>query len=1080
MGILLVVLILGGAGLILYSFFNSEDKDKLKEAQRQGDVVATLKSNSRLFKDKIASLEIELKKANGAIGTMQKQLASEKKHNLDLKEQLEKQKKWDEYGDKEVEKAKNQSVELKEKLASKGKELEVEYSKGVKLTRDLREANDKLAELESSNDTKDEEIKVLNEQIKNYSKEMQKYRKTANELNEKLTQSEWVGKDEYNTLKVDYEKLEAELEIKKKYLLAKDDEIRNIKEESARMERRLAGEDKIENEIEPKEKQEVVSTQKEGEQQPARPCLPARQAVGGPVQEETEGEESLSVEAEIEVKAAEAGEQAEEIQETAEQQGEGRQVKTKEEEPLKENERKEPSGAEEQEVKASQEKVNPVRDNLPLEKRLISNVEKIKPVLKSSVDLSKVRNIGIIAHIDAGKTTLTERILFYTGKSHKIGEVHEGEAVMDWMKQEQERGITITAAATTCNWNDIRINIIDTPGHVDFTAEVERSLRVLDGAVAVFCAVGGVEAQSETVWRQSNKYNVPKITFINKMDRMGADFYRVVKNIEVRLKANVVALEIPIGAEADFRGVIDLMEMKAYIYNDELKEENFSIEDIPADYLETARKWRHVMVEKAAAVDENLMEKYLKDEDSITIDELRGVIRKGTIANKLLPALCGAALKNKGVQSLLDAVNLYLPSPVDLPPVEGTDPKNPQSVIRVTPSFDEPFAALAFKVQTDLHAGKLIYFRVYSGCLEAGSYVLNASKDKKERVGRILQMHANQKENRKAIYAGDIGAAVGLAYTVTGDTLCDPDRPIILESIEFPVPVVSISIKPHNRTEQDKLSNVLIKLSEEDPTFTVKTDEDTKEIILSGMGELHLEIITERIKNEFNVAADVGQPKVSYKETMLEAVTGEYKHVKQTGGRGQYGHVVMEISPLARTQGFIFESKIKGGKIPQNFIPSIEKGVIEAMRRGVYAYCPVVDVKVTLLDGSYHEVDSSDIAFRQAAINCFKKTFPKGNPVLLEPYMFVEVMAPEEYVSNIVGNICQRRGQILNIDTKAGEKIISAEAPLSEMFGYSQVFRSLSSGRATFSMEFKRYEQVPSGIAVKVVEEKKKEKESKS
>ncbi|MDD4954782.1 MAG: elongation factor G [Candidatus Omnitrophica bacterium] len=695
-----------------------------------------------------------------------------------------------------------------------------------------------------------------------------------------------------------------------------------------------------------------------------------------------------------------------------------------------------------------------------------------------SVDLSKVRNIGIMAHIDAGKTTLTERLLFYTGKIHKVGEVHDGKATMDWMKQERERGITITAAATTCFWLDTRINVIDTPGHVDFTAEVERSLRVLDGAVVVFCAVGGVEAQSETVWRQSDKYHVSKMVFVNKMDRVGADFYKVLGEIEEKLGANAVPVEVPIGAEADFKGVVDLIEMKAYMYGKDEDVKKVNAEEIPADCLELAKKWRHNLLEKTCSLDESLAEKYLKDENSITPEELKSAIRKATIGNKIIPMLCGSALKNKGLQKLLDAVTFYLPSPLDLPAVEGKDPKDASTLIKISPTVNEPFAALAFKIQADPHVGKLVYFRVYSGYLTAGSYIFNSTKNKKERVGRILQMHANQKENRSSICAGDIGAAVGLGSTVTGDTLCSETRPVILESIEFPEPVVSISIKPKTRQDQDRLGKAIMKLVEEDPTFAFETDEETNEILLSGMGELHLEIMVDRLKEEFKVEAEVSPPKVAYKETILKTVTGEYKHIKQSGGHGQYGHVVIEFSPNEKGKGFVFESKIKGGAIPQNFVPSIEKGLKEVMKKSVYAGYPAVDFKATLLDGSFHEVDSSDIAFRIAAMGCYRETFLKANPVLIEPYMRIEVLTPEEYLSSIVGYICSKRGKIINIEDKSNQKLIISEAPLSEMFGYSQIFRSLSSGRATFAMEFSKYEPLPSSLAEKIVEEKKKEKEA--
>ncbi|MCK5288420.1 MAG: elongation factor G [Candidatus Omnitrophica bacterium] len=688
--------------------------------------------------------------------------------------------------------------------------------------------------------------------------------------------------------------------------------------------------------------------------------------------------------------------------------------------------------------------------------------------------LNKVRNIGIMAHIDAGKTTLTERILFYTGRSHKIGEVHDGKAQMDWMKQEQERGITITSAATTCSWDDCRINIIDTPGHVDFTAEVERSLRVLDGAVAVFCAVGGVEPQSETVWRQSDKYKVPKMVFINKMDRTGADFYKVLESIEKDLQTIPIALEIPIGAEENFKGVINLIEMKAFIYDDETMGKDYKIEEISVEYKEIAEKYRHSLVERAVANDNALMEKYLKAEDSITKEELIQVIRKGTISNEIVPVFCGSAFKNKGVQNLLDGVAAYLPSPLDITDTEGHDPDDLEKLVYRKASDEESFSALAFKIQADQHIGKLIYIRVYSGYLKAGTYVYNPLKNKKERVGRILQMHANQRENLDIIFAGDIAAVVGLNSTLTGDTLCDIDNKIVLESIDFPEPVVSISITPKTRSDQDKLGKGLAKLSEEDPTFQAHSDKETGETIISGMGELHLEIIVDRLKNEFKVSADAGQPKVAYKETILSNVTEEYKHVKQSGGRGQYGHVILEVSPNEPGKGFEFKDRIKGGAIPKNYIPAVQKGIIESMDRGVLAGYQIVDVKVNLIDGSYHDVDSSELAFKITARGCFKNAFMKSNPVLLEPLMSLEINTPEEYASNIVGYVCSRRGKILGMDAKGNQKCIQAEAPLSEMFGYTTNLRSLSSGRANCSMHFNKYVEVPREVAQKVIEERNK------
>ncbi len=687
------------------------------------------------------------------------------------------------------------------------------------------------------------------------------------------------------------------------------------------------------------------------------------------------------------------------------------------------------------------------------------------------ISLDKVRNIGIMAHIDAGKTTVTERILFYTGRSHKIGEVHDGEAKMDWMKQEQERGITITSAATTCYWNDCRINIIDTPGHVDFTVEVERSLRVLDGAVAVFCAVGGVEPQSETVWHQSDKYNVPKMAFVNKMDRIGADFFSVLKNIEDILGANVIPLQIPIGAEDDFKGMVDLLEMKAVIYDDDAKGKNFHLEDIPEDCKETAQKYHHIMVEKAVELDDHLTEKYLENEDLITKEELKAAIRKGTIENKIVPAMCGAAFKNKGVQRLLDAVTEYLPSPVDLAAAQGCDPDDKEKIITRKADDSEPFSALAFKVQTDPHMGKLVYFRVYSGSIKAGSYVYNATKDRKERLGRILQMHANEREIRDEIFAGDIAVGIGLDRTTTGDTLCDTNNRIILEAIEFPAPVMALSIKPKSRVDQDKIGKGLIKLAEEDPTFTVETDRETDETILSGMGELHLEVIVDRLKHEFKVEAEVGQPKVAYRETITSEASVNHKYVKQTGGRGQYGHVVINIAPTDASKGFEFKNKITGGAIPKEYIPSVEKGIIGAMQKGVYAGFPVVDVRVELVDGSHHEVDSSEMAFKIAGSEAFKIAFLKAAPILLEPTMSIEITAPEENVGDVVGDICSRRGKVLGMDVKGKQQMVSAEAPLSEMFGYATALRSLTSGRANYSMHFEKYTQVPYELAEKLTEE---------
>ncbi|MDD3297235.1 MAG: elongation factor G, partial [Candidatus Omnitrophica bacterium] len=617
------------------------------------------------------------------------------------------------------------------------------------------------------------------------------------------------------------------------------------------------------------------------------------------------------------------------------------------------------------------------------------------------------------------------------------------------------------------------------PGHVDFTVEVERSLRILDGAVAVFCAVGGVEPQSETVWRQSDKYNVPKIAFVNKMDRVGADFFKVLKEIETKLGAMPVAMQIPIGAEDKFQGIIDLLEMKAYIYDEQDQNKGFKVEEIAPEYKENSKKYYNSLVEKVATHDNVIAEKYLKSEKLLAKEDLIKAVREAAVANKIVPVLCGSAFKNKGVQQLLDAVNTYLPSPADIPAVKGHDIDDSEKIIERAPLDTEPFSALAFKIQADQHIGKLIYLRVYSGLLKSGTYVFNPGKNKKERVGRILQMHANQRENLEAIFCGDIAAVVGLNNTLTGDTLCDADNPVILESIEFAEPVVSISIKPQSRSDQDKLGKALAKLAEEDPTFRAHTDEETSETILSGMGELHLEIIVDRLKEEFKVSAVAGKPKVAYKETILKTATQEHKHAKQTGGRGQYGHVIIEFSPNEPGKGFEFENAITGGAIPKNYIPAVEKGLVEAMLKGSYAGYPVVDLKAKLIDGSYHEVDSSELAFKLAARGCFRSAFFQCEPVLLEPCMLLEVSTPEEYASNIVGYVCSRRGKIMGMEEKSGYKMIISEIPLSEAFGYASNIRSLSSGRANCSMHFEKYTQVPVEIAKKIVEENAKSQEKK-
>ncbi len=684
----------------------------------------------------------------------------------------------------------------------------------------------------------------------------------------------------------------------------------------------------------------------------------------------------------------------------------------------------------------------------------------------SRFPLEKTRNIGIMAHIDAGKTTTTERILYYTGVTYKIGEVHEGTAVMDWMVQEQERGITITSAATTCFWKDHRINIIDTPGHVDFTIEVERSLRVLDGAVAVFDSVAGVEPQSETVWRQADKYGVPRIAFMNKMDRAGADFFMSVQSMVDRLGANPVPVQIPIGAEENFRGPVDIVRMKAIYFDDETLGAKYVEGDIPDDLMPAARQYREKMLEALSDVDENIMEKFLGGQE-IGEEEIKAALRKGTVQLKLTPVLCGTAFKNKGVQLLLDSIVDYLPSPLDIPPVSGTKPGNGAEVIR-KPDVSEPFSAIAFKVMTDPYVGQLTFMRVYSGVLSAGSYVYNSTKDAKERIGRLLKMHANKREEIKEVSAGDIAAAVGLKSTLTGDTLCDEKSPIILESMEFPEPVISVAIEPKTKADQEKLYEALGKLSQEDPSFKVSFNEETGQTIISGMGELHLEIIVDRLLREFKVEANVGRPQVAYKETIRVTSKAEGKFIKQSGGRGQYGHVYLELEPVAG-KGFEFVNKIVGGTIPREYIPAVEKGIKEAMDSGVLAGYPVVDVKATLYDGSYHDVDSSEMAFKIAGSIGFKEAAKKAKPVLLEPVMSVEVVTPEGYMGDVIGDLNSRRGKIQTMEKRGNAQVIRAQVPLAEMFGYATDLRSKTQGRATYTMQFSHYEDVPKGISDAII-----------
>jgi elongation factor G len=682
--------------------------------------------------------------------------------------------------------------------------------------------------------------------------------------------------------------------------------------------------------------------------------------------------------------------------------------------------------------------------------------------------LSRTRNIGIMAHIDAGKTTTTERILYYTGKNYKMGEVHEGAATMDWMVQEQERGITITSAATTCNWKDTWINIIDTPGHVDFTVEVERSLRVLDGAVAVFDAVAGVEPQTETVWRQADKYGVPRMCFINKMDRIGADFLRSLDMIKDRLDANTAVLQLPIGAEAGFKGVIDLVEMKALVWDDVDKGETWSVQEIPADMAAEADTWHNRLVDTLATTDDSITEKFLNDEEITPVD-LRRAIRAGTIFNHLVPVLCGSAFKNKGVQPMLDAVVDYLPSPVDIPPTKGVDMKGIEELERRA-ADDEPFAALAFKIMTDPHMGKLTYARVYSGKLTKGMPLLNSSKDRKERAGRILQMHANHREDKDAAFAGDIVALVGLKQTTTGDTLCDPNAPIVLEALEFPEPVIHVAVEPKTKNDQDKLSKALQSLSEEDPTFQVHSDEETGQTVIGGMGELHLEVLVDRMLREFRVDANVGKPQVAYRETIRKTVAKvEERYIRQTGGRGQYGHVVIGLEPTGPGGGYEFVDKISGGVIPKEYISSVDAGIQDAMQSGVLAGYPVVDIRATLTYGSYHDVDSSEMAFKIAGSMCFKKAAKLAQPVLLEPIMAVEVVTPDDYMGDVIGDLNSRRGRMEGMEQRGSSQVIRAQVPLAEMFGYATDLRSRTQGRATFTMQFHAYQEVPESVAREIV-----------
>jgi len=1025
-----MLLIFGAVFMTTYALFGASYKGaargkKSKKRPVQQNLAGAQeaddgKSKIQELQGQINTLTAELEIAKKDYVSLQKEFKSAQERGEGLETELLKREEWLAKSEEMLKKSKGEDSEYKNKFIAKEKELQELFAQNINLTKEIRNIELRTAAFLKDNKDKTEQLEIQKHQIIKLSEEIKGYLKSIAQYKKKEEENEWVPKKEFNKLNEEYTELEKELEQKEEKLNIYTHEIVQLKrllKEGAEV-------------VPPEENRELHDEgAKEEIPPPSAETLSRQQEAEQPVisqPEEKPKEELIAPKNEGVEKPEQAREDKEEKTAKA----------------------------------AGQEKAK--KEALPV----------------PAIGLEKIRNIGIMAHIDAGKTTLTERVLFYTGRSHKIGEVHEGAAVMDWMKQEQERGITITAAATTCFWKEARINIIDTPGHVDFTVEVERSLRVLDGAVAVFCAVGGVEPQSETVWHQSNKYKVPKIAFINKMDRIGADFFAVFNSIEDILGANAVPVEIPIGSEDNFRGVIDLIEMKAYMYNEDSLGKDYTTEDVPAECRAQADEYRHLMVEKALSFDEALMKKYLEQESAITGEEIKAAIRKGVISNKAVPVLCGTALKNKGVQKLLDAVILYLPSPLDVSAVEGHIAGEAEKTIRRKPDISEPLSALAFKVWADPHMGKLVYARIYSGYLATGSYVLNATKNKKERVGRIVLMHANQKENIEYAFAGDIVALIGLSNTITGDTLCSLDEPILLEAIEFPVPVVSLSIAPKSRKDQDKLGRALGRLTEEDPTFMVNSDEETNETILTGMGELHLEVIVSRLKEEFAVEVIVGRPKVAFRETVLRQAHAEGKYIRQTGGRGQYGHVVLEISPGDPKEGFQFVNSIKGGAIPQNFIPAVEKGIIEAMQKGVYAGYPVVNVRVNLVDGSFHDVDSSELAFKIAASMGFKDAFMKAQPVLLEPYMALEVSTPEEYANSVVGYICARRGKIINMENKGKQKIVLSEVPLSEMFGYASDLRSLSSGRANASMQFDKYQQVPGEIAQKIITEK-KEREKK-
>jgi len=1042
MGILSLVLLIAGLAVIIYTIYviltmGSEEAP----ARAKKPAVTNIIEEERIqgLNRQMQALQEELEKTKGEYSRIQKEFDTVKRNELQLQEELNRRQDWVKKSEEMLDKVKEENLGLKNNFMAKEKELQEIFTKNVNLSKEIREVNEKIEELEKGNKDKSDEIESLKHKVERLTAEIKTHVEAIAELKKKEDISEWVPKQEFNRLNEEYSELEKELEEKEERLKSFAIEIAQLRTQLTQKEEIQI---KLEEEKAPQElKEEIV------QEEP----VPEQEEIKEEIEEEIKAEPEPEPELKAEVESKEETIVLEPKEIVEEVKPEEQAVLQEPQEPLI---IEEPKQEEPAQVMAPQKELK----------------EKYHPPLR--IELDKVRNIGIMAHIDAGKTTITERILYYTGRTHKIGEVHEGKATMDWMKQEQERGITITAAATTCFWNNHRINIIDTPGHVDFTVEVERSMRVLDGAVVVFCGVGGVEPQSETVWHQSNKYNVPKIAFINKMDRPGADYFEVLKSIEKNLGAYLIPVEIPLGSEANFKGVIDLIEMKACIYDEETMGRNILVKDIPEDYQKIAKEYRHMMIERATAFDEALMKKYLESEESVSGEEIRHAIRQGTIANKTVAVLCGAALKNKGIQKLLDAVTFYLPSPLDSPPVVGHNPGDQTEIAR-RPDPDEPLTALAFKVQADPHMGKLVYLRIYSGFLDAGSYVLNTTKNKKERVSRVIQMHANQRENIDYAFAGDIVAVAGLNETVTGDTLSDPDNPILLEAIRFPTPVVSISIAPKTKSDQDKFAKALARLTEEDPTFQIVSNEETRETIITGMGELHLEIIVDRLKEEFGIEVIVGKPKVAFRETILDSAEAEGKYIRQTGGRGQYGHVVLEVSPFPVEGGFEFVDSIKGGAIPKSFIPAVKKGIIEAMQKGVLAGYPVVDVKVNLIDGSFHEVDSSELAFKIAASIGFKEAFMQAGPVLLEPYMSLEVNTPEEYLNSLVGYIGSRRGKIMNMEARGVQKIIAAEVPLSEMFGYTSDIRSLSCGRANASMEFKRYQQVPPEIAKEIIAQNK-------